>query len=136
MKRFFAVVMLVLSMYAVAPAASAQSYVGAWKYGNDGNEYLYLGDNSDGMFLFLRGAPGYCSRPGASYSLCVTKKLIFTGGLMTSVTMVSAITLVSVSKMITVSRPARPIATWVGNNHHNEKRQSADCRFCFFVIAA
>lgn len=69
MRRFFAALTIACAALLLAPSAKAQDYYyGAWEFGNDGTEYLYLGDNMDGTYLYLRGDRGYCGRPGASYT--------------------------------------------------------------------
>lgn len=62
----------VVAMLAVTvTAASADEYYyGGWYYDNNagGSEFLRLGDDSDGTYLHLRGADGWCGSRGASYA--------------------------------------------------------------------
>lgn len=66
MKKFLKIVLAAAGLMATA-AAPALAYEGYW-YSQTNPEYMELGDNDDGTYLALGSTPGYCGRPGNSYS--------------------------------------------------------------------
>jgi len=67
-KMFLAAAAAALVFAGFTTAASA--YVGDWSYDDNrgGLEVLWLGDNSDGTSLLLRGTDRFCGRQGVPYA--------------------------------------------------------------------
>ncbi len=66
MKKFLSTILMAFGLMASA-TVPALAYEGYW-YAETNPEYLELGDNSDGTYLALGSTPGFCGRPGSSYS--------------------------------------------------------------------
>lgn len=67
MKKFFVVFLGAMALLAMS-VTGAVAYEGGWQYDSNGQEFMVLGDNSDGTGLYLWGTTRYCGSPGDSYS--------------------------------------------------------------------